>query len=208
MRVLMLLLLLYATNGGADMKAKLDMLHSVVLVSVANSGTGSGIVMLSDKETNSTVILTALHVVRKSNPGDLMVTFYPDKEEYPAELIKRSGMYDMALLRVNHYHPYEASHVYLSELNVFTPIMAIGAAMGKKPFPKEGIVERYTNSHMHTSAPIMFGDSGGGVFTEVEGKWCLVGMMIAVPLVNPHYPVAHMAINYNIFSIVEFMTTP
>jgi hypothetical protein len=203
--VLTAILLNHCNTGEADMRKQLDMLHSVVLLKVMNGGTGSGIVVSSDEEYGTSLVLTAQHVVEGTKPGQIMVKFYPDKEEYPAAIVRMSDMHDMALLRVNHYHPYVTRNIFLTELNIFTPVVSIGAGMGRKPFPKLGIVESYSNSHMHVSAPIIFGDSGGGVFTEIDGEWYLVGMMVAVPMLNPFTPVTHIARCYNIFSIVEFL---
>jgi hypothetical protein len=205
--ILFALLTLYATEGVPDMSKRMDMLHSVVLISVTNGGTGSGIIISSDEELGTSIILTAQHVIHKARPGSITVTVYPNEKEWPAEIVSKSKMYDLALIRINTYHPFVAADILLNPLEPFVPVIGIGAGMGHKPHPRAGMVEEVNEYQFYTSSPIIFGDSGGGIFTYVESekKWFLVGLMTSVPMINPYCPVTHQAISYTIKTIQEFL---
>lgn len=121
-----------------------------------------------------------------------------------------SDKYDLALLRIDVVHEYVAQRGEKRELEVFTPVFKVGGAIGRKPFPTEGIVTEFSKDTggLVTSAQIFFGDSGGGIFTMQDGQPILVGIAIALPMWSKHYPVAHIALCYNIYAIEEFLTTP
>jgi len=220
MKILFIVLLMFATTGVAEMKLtdKLDMLHTVALVTVTSSnggpgGTGSGVVIHAEKSLfkGHILVLTAQHVVRNPDVGGLYVTLFPSEKMYPAEIVKTSAKYDLALLRVDVYHQHVAERGELIELSVFDRIIKIGSGMGEDPFPTLGIIENFEDDtgKMHISAPIVFGDSGGGIFTEENGKYVLVGIVqgTAVAGFKGHpVVVSFMGLCYNIFAINDFLS--
>lgn len=206
--VLILVLFIGIFTGVREMKtsSKLEMLYSAALITVDGKGGGSGIVIHSDNKIESSLIITARHVVKDAEPGDLWVTLYPSGLKYPASVIRLSDMYDLALIRVDVYHPNVAKLGKVRLLLPFTEVTKIGSGLGMTPFPTTGIVESFSKTEglMTVSSPVIFGDSGGGIFIKEKTGYRLVGIVIALPAANK-MPISHMGIAHNVYAIMQFL---
>lgn len=81
--------------------------------------------------------------------------------------------------------------------------VAIGYALGLPvPTVTYGHVQPGSSGLIRMSAPIIFGNSGGGLFAEVGGELRLVGVTVAV-YTSGSAPITHMGISVSIETIVE-----
>lgn len=90
-----------------------------------------------------------------------------------ADIVAYDADLDLALL-LTRDHEQPASHVAHIQgaddpLYLFEQTFAVGAGLGKPPFPTEGILANLdqrlgTNRFILSSAPIIFGNSGGGLY--------------------------------------------
>ena len=185
-----------------DIMGKHEMLYTAVLITA--KGSGSGVVVYSGN--GYSLILTAQHVISDSKDGEVYAALYPQEEEHPAKVVKTSNDYDLAIVRIEHEHDHVAKRMS-GELSVFTPVWKIGSGLGQDPFPTEGMISAYDEFTMTVTSPIIFGDSGGGIFIEIDGEYYLVGTVtsVAVARLGP-FPnvVPHMANAYNMFAIEDF----
>ena len=73
----------------------------------------------------------------------------------------------------------------LGTLRLFQPIIAVGAGLGHAPFPTAGMItslvdEIERKTYMMASAQIIFGSSGGGVYSPDTGEFIGVPSRLAV----------------------------
>lgn len=216
-------LAIYATIGESEVTQyakKLDMLYSVATVFNTNTGFGSAVVVFSSKESNYSLLLTARHNLQDLHIGDLTVSFLPDGRSYGAAVVKQSDKYDLAVLRVDVYHPHVAERASHDEPLLFTEVWKIGAGLTGIPHPAPGVVNIGGDMMFSVSAPIIPGDSGGGIFYQDGSEYKLIGIMISVPLKAwPVYrdnkttgafvltPATHLGLSYNMQVIREFLET-
>ena len=213
MKILFIVLLMFATTGVAEMKLyqKLNTLHTVALITVNSekgSGTGSGVVVASGE--GYSLILTVNHVVKGAKAGDLFVTLYPSEVTVPAYIVKKSSKYDLALLKIDVYHEHVARRISPEVLPPFTDLWKMGAGNGETPFPTHGVIEEFEadTGLMHISAPIIFGDSGGGIFLNSTGE--LIGVVVGTAVTGyKGHPVvvSFMGLCYNIYAINDFLSS-
>lgn len=103
-----------------------------------------------------------------------------------AEVVAESSRYDLALLKVNRgvQFKYVAKIATIEQskfLDVFDEVYVIGCSIGMHPLPTKGelttldIWVKGRPMHM-TNAPLIKGNSGGGLFSKIEGEWRLIGV--------------------------------
>ena len=211
MKILLLLSLLLATTNCASLETearmkilqqKSQMLYTVVKVQ-GLKGRGSGVVIFS--ENGYSLILTAKHVIGKARKFE--VKLYPDEVSYPATILGKSKKYDLALLRIEHEHPYVAEISSKLKVSVFQTVWKIGGGMGQDPFPGKGIVTGVKESHISVSSGTIYGDSGGAVFIQQGPNYRLVGIIVSVAILPKKIPVYHIGYAHDLESIVDFLTT-
>jgi S1-C subfamily serine protease len=188
----------HLNEGGSIMQKHVEMLYPVVRIDAG--ALGSGVVILSQE--NYSLILTAKHVVGLKRK--VKIVFYPDEVEYDGKVIKRSKDHDLALIRVEHYHPYVAKFALNLCPPVFTKVYKVGGGLGLEPFPGEGIVTGIDDYVMTVSSLIIFGDSGGALFVKEDGHYRLTGTLVAVAS-SKGGPVYHIGVVHNMNSILEFL---
>lgn len=205
--VLAILIAMSSVKGEADVSRneKLEMLHSVAIIHNGERGYGSAVVVFSDEDSGYSLLLTANHVLVDAEAGDLSVVLFPDASEHGASVVKRSAKYDLAILRIDTYHPYVAERASELKPILFDRVWRVGGAVSGVPHPNQGIIIMSGNIFFSMSNDMFFGDSGGGVFQEHNGQLQLIGIMIAVPMWQDHYPVSHMGLCYNMKIIKEFL---
>jgi len=203
MRTFLLAVLFISSVGVADMNdKKLDQMLYTATLLMSNGGSGSGVVVYSGN--GYSLIVTAQHVIRDAE--NISVALYPQEKEYPAKVVKTSLDYDLALVRIEVEHKYVARRV-LAKLDVFDRVYKVGGGLGNSPFPTEGIVSSTADMVFQASSPIIFGDSGGGIFIKIGRNYYLVGIVISVAVarlgVFPNV-IPHMANCYDAFALEDF----
>ena len=193
------------TDGGKamNMQKQVEMLYPVVGIDAGVHG--SGVVIFSGKDDNNkshSLILTAKHVIGRKRK--VLVTFYPNDVEYPATVVQKSKLYDLALLRVEHAHPYVAEFSTYDKPPVFTKVYKVGGGLSTEPFPGEGIISGHGKKILALSASLIFGDSGGAAYVHQYDHYYLVGILVAVGSSHGQ-PVSHVAFAHDMDAINEFL---
>jgi len=157
-----------------------EVLMPVVKIRTGN-GTGSGVI-ISDKH-----ILTAAHVVGDEITVQVIAYSYHQDTRalsclascLSAFVVMTDTVKDLALLELKsticslksaelaprNYTPY-----------IFTEVYAVGCSLGLDPRPSEGIISVVSNTEWEISAPIIPGNSGGGVFLKSTHE--LIGIAV------------------------------
>jgi len=192
------------TCGGGKMSIKdkyEQMLYPTVRIAT-DKGSGSGVAI--DTHGGYTMILTAKHVIR--DVKSVRVRFYPSETEYVGEVTKISEEYDLAIVMVAHTHEYIANRGEPFELLVFQETFKVGAALGSdKPMVTEGLVSEICDYAFVTSSPIVWGDSGGGIFLKEGGEFILVGISVKIAIAMGRFPVFHIGTAVDMFAVEEFL---
>lgn len=126
---------------------------------------------------------------------------------HKAVVLKKNEKLDLMLLFV----PMESSYIPVgSPEDVMQDELAVvvGYPLNMPEFATEGRIQGLTDldgdPRMAVSAPVMFGNSGGGVFTKEKGKWVLSGVVSAVG--GTFFgPVSHLMYSADPLHIVEFV---
>lgn len=195
------------TCGGNQMSIQdkyEQMLYTTVRIET-RSGGGSGVVI--DTLNGFTVILTAKHVIDDVHNKKVRVRFYPSESEYVGEVTKISDKFDLAIVIVMNYeHDFVANRNEPKEMLVFQETYKVGAALGHEtPLVTEGIVSDVDEYEFVTSSPIVWGDSGGGIFVEEDGEFVLVGISVKLAVAFNVYPIYHIGIAVDMFAVEEFI---
>ena len=122
-----------------------------------------------------------------------------------ADIVAYDNSRDLALLRVKDTErqlPYVAT-LYPEGLDngpwIFQTVYAVGAGLGKPPFPTMGLLAGYSrdqdgNKLYLASAPIIFGNSGGSLYVRSpRGTYELIGVPSMVSAYGWGNIVSHMA---------------
>jgi S1-C subfamily serine protease len=139
---------------------------------------------LMNSSTNELFILTAAHVV--GDEALVSVELFNSTESLPAFVVATDTGKDLALLRLkpntqntgcqirlkpNTQNTGCQTLVWVAKLAprsyvpyIFTPVWVIGCSLGLPTRPSEGIISAISNDAWEISAPILPGNSGGGVF--------------------------------------------
>lgn len=186
-----------------------------------NGTVGSGVLVYSEPQPelgtkgpppHTTFVLTAYHVVvevmgERFDRGTIeeVHVLRPDRPEttrtFSARLVLFDRRRDLALLRLDttekldqvaRWRPRQA----LSEIDVFRQAYAVGCPLGNRPLPTLGEISSKSKTvgdqvFWMLSAPIYFGNSGGGVFLADTCELIGVSSMIYTygksnPVVVPH----------------------
>lgn len=114
-----------------------------------------------------------------------------DRKTVKAAVIAHSADHDIAVLELRTgEEPYPipvenrarlANDTEFKNLRVFQEIYAVGCSLGHDPIHSKGDISDLSDliegkTYIMGSAPIIFGNSGGGVFTQIDGNWILIGM--------------------------------
>lgn len=166
-----------------------QMLRPVVKINVAVEGStggyGSGVVYHVGKDYS--LILTAKHVV--ANPkSTLQVVFYGEDEAYDAYVLMQSNFFDLAVVRVDKVHRYEAVLSDNFNVSVFTEVYRVGNGLTSTTHVSKGIVAETGDYVLQTDAGVNGGDSGGAIYAFEDGQWKVVGITIASAIVQVKFP--------------------
>jgi len=156
-----------------------QMLRPVVKI-VDTRGYGSGVVFKNDEK--GTYILTAWHVV---SSGDEVRVGWWNGEKYDVHtgtVTYFEEPQDLAVVFVPNVHARTAALARDYTPRVFDEVWKVGAGIGHPPFPTRGVVSlprvpEYGVDYMMVTAPVVNGDSGGGVFVLRNGRYELIGLV-------------------------------
>lgn len=172
---------------------KQDVVDSYVEVDV-DQGLGSG---TSVKVGDEVLVLTAGHVVQDSQHVKIKRDFGPlDSLESEAEVVaysapEENGGHDLALLKPKNLNGLRPAQIDTkTTLDVGEPVWFCGTPSGVHGLLDTGIISRLdfpvedsarnikTSWIVVSSAGGWFGNSGGGLFVEREGRHVLVGVVV------------------------------
>lgn len=199
--LVVLTILIMVAEVEMDCQKCNEMLYPTVKVETKKGGNGAGVVVYSGGGTF--LVLTAKHVLGKSHKA--MVITYPDEQPHEAVVLRRSEDFDLAMLVVVGSHPHIARVSSNPNLRVYDDVWKVGSGMGLDPHPSQGIISALEDFTFHITTEIVFGDSGGPIFKQVDGHYELVGIVQAVAMLNPETPVYHIGIAQNWESLAEFL---
>jgi S1-C subfamily serine protease len=168
--------------------------------------------------TNHHVIAGAVHIVPRWNSLKgryenmeqrdrvQVETFVYDKgkvvetRDFQADIVAHSETHDIAVLRL--CYPRKAACIAPLlpagfALRLFQPVYAVGCSLLHEPIATSGHVTDLEDlldgsTYCMCTAPIIFGNSGGGVFVEIDGTWYLAGVPSRIA-VSRGSPITHMA---------------
>lgn len=117
-----------------------------------------------------------------------------DRKVIRGEIVAHSAADDLALLELKYNdrsYPLKVEHAarlapkpVAAKLRVFQPIYAVGCSLGHDPIHSHGEITDlldYINgkAYMMGSAPVIFGNSGGAVYAQVDGQYYVIGVPAA-----------------------------
>ncbi len=154
-----------------------EVLMPVVKVRAGNR-TGSGVII------SDTYILTAAHVVGKQREAGVYI--YEYEYELSVVTIKTATVIitdtykDLALLKLTFPNKSGLRRAKLAPRDyvpyLFTEVYAVGCSLRLNPRPSEGIITSIGINRWEISAPVLPGNSGGGVFLKDTHE--LIGITI------------------------------
>ena len=120
--------------------------------------------------------------------------------DFDADIVAHSEIHDLAVLRLCYPRKVESVAPLLppaASLRLFQPVFAVGCSLLHDPIATSGHVTALEDiidgeAYCMCTAPIIFGNSGGGVFVEVGGAWFLAGVPSRIA-VSSGSPITHMA---------------
>ena len=214
----------------------------VVVAAGSSLGSGTVIFSTEVDDAWQTYVLTNHHVIRsaitvkeewdsktqeevkREQRSPVQVRWY-DYNDYSreigtrgqiADIVAYDATLDLALLQtrdteggvdhVAHLMPEDAT-LYLFEIT-----WAVGAGLGKPPFPTEGAVSNLDQRingqpYILSSAPIIFGNSGGALFhwSPERSRYEFIGVPAKVSVVGFSSVVTHMAWAIPLATVREFL---
>ena len=100
----------------------------------------------------------------------------------------------------------------IDDLNILTPIGVIGAALGNEPVVTEGKINGMgipidNYEYWLSTAPSIFGNSGGGVFAPQNDHWAFIGIPSRISVMGGFVatPITHLGYFIPIPRIYEWL---
>lgn len=163
----------------------------------ANGGIGSGVIIATTDYTDKhrpacqsgaagrltqVYILTAAHVVGDESTVAVYIYDYeiPVVTIELARVVSTDTYKDLALLRYTSRQRYKQVRLAPRDYQpyLFTEVYAVGCSLGLNPRPLEGIITSIGINKWEISAPVLPGNSGGGVFLKDTHE--LIGITVWV----------------------------
>jgi S1-C subfamily serine protease len=172
--------LLAEAQRSDDDEARYRELMSPTVRVNARTEVGSGTVLWSRTtgDRARTYVLTAWHIVQDDvPPRTLDIDFYEDGKPLRTDrgkVVAQDVTLDLALIeveggQVHRWTARLADRAKLDTFGVFTPVRAIGCPLGYPPLPTSGELTSRDkvldgNQYWMINAPVIFGNSGGGIY--------------------------------------------
>ncbi len=202
------------------------MYDMVVLPSVkiiANNAVGSGVIIHSELVTTDTYesyVLTAYHIVKaavESKTGeDIKIDVYNgnkcDTDRVVANLLDYNVDIDIAILKFSSITKYGVARINTdNSIQILDKVIAVGCPIGYLPIPTEGIIacNRLMLGNIKyylSTANMIFGSSGGGLFTDTKGE--LIGIVSMIPVFNyegSRIPITFLGLTVSMETVIEWM---
>lgn len=161
-------------------------------------GAGSGVIY-------NNKILTAFHVIK--NQSECYVIDFKGKAYPVNKIYKYDADKDIILLGVGGKLPVKGIRLAKKELKPFDEVYTIGNALNFGYVLTKGFYNQKFDMDDNfdiMSLPVIFGNSGGGIFTIQDKEIRLVGLVHAMLNANGDF-VEHLSLNINLKSIKEFL---
>lgn len=157
-------------SGNKDIKS--NMTFNLGDEDMCWSGTGV-VIKITDKET---YILTNNHVAGKDETN---VKLYVEngKEKIKAIVVKNHETEDVAVIKIEGQLTNKTAIPGISMVTIQDPVYVVGNPLGIKYVYSEGVVAGYEYTSMLIQMPLIYGNSGSGVFDK-NGD--LVGLVYAL----------------------------
>lgn len=175
-------------------------------------GSGSGVVVSTNKDR--TLIVTAAHVA-PNKQGDLKILLAQDHglSAREAKTIKLDLGRDLALMRVE--GPWRSAAAALPRdvgtLGWGSRVVAYGypAGVAQGVLTDGRITAVDDDGSLRWSAPTFFGNSGGGVFAMMNGRWTLISVTLTMWQVRgpigERIPIPHIGRGAKTDVLIEFL---
>jgi S1-C subfamily serine protease len=157
-------------SGEKDIKS--DMSYNLGDEDMCWSGTG----VVLKTVNNKTYILTNNHVAGKDEKN---VKLYVEngREKIQAEVVKNHEYEDVAVIKIEGELIGKVAIPGISMATIQDPVYVVGNPLGVKYVYSEGVVAGYEDTSMLIQMPLIYGNSGSGVFDK-NGN--LVGLVFAL----------------------------
>lgn len=213
MKTLIVLLTLVSSIALADEIdiRQQDMLKPTVTLIGSHSG-GTGVVISSDKYT--TIVLTVLHVARRVTSA----IFVGSTKKYNATIFRFSSKYDLALMALNTTNRPAVTISKRESVRRMEKVYSVGAGRLMPIQMTDGYASLTENGSLLFTAPIVGGNSGGGVYVKTKGHYELIGITKSLAVIPASIrsnirpmpfvaiiPVYHLAIAIDIATIHKFL---
>jgi len=156
---------------------------TVLIVVATNSGAQSGTGFALESNADSTTVITANHVVEGETQVDVIFDS-SEKERYPAEIVRRDHVKDVAILKVHVGHRPTLSLESPDDVSEGMQIVLIGYPLATleffhrvegdalRPSVHTGIVSaiRFGGAVLQFDAATYHGDSGGPIIDTDNGR--------------------------------------
>ncbi len=212
-----------AKAGGANTWDTAS-LRSVVRIT-AGQGRGSGVIIGAKKVTGGyrVSIITNEHVVKNlcNEVGSpewrheecTLPRIESALEDGSGKLVRSNALSDLALITITFKVKPSISQISVQPLYAFERVLAIGCGLGVQPFPTEGMISlpRITSPlglvYILHSAPIINGNSGGGLFAYNAKlrRNELIGINDAIMNGGGSVGVPHMALAIPASTVLAFL---
>ncbi len=153
---------------AADCPAPDRRLKTGIVKIVGKGAVGSGVVIAPG------MVLTAAHVLEGMAEVDVAI----GRKRRDARIVSRNHRIDLALLAVDTTGTTPLP-LRRSPLDEKAPVWAVGYAFGKRLKTGQGRFRTEANRLLYTSAPVDFGQSGGGLLSCENGRLVLTGIIRA-----------------------------
>ncbi len=160
--------ILVSPASANDCRAPDSSINAGIVKIIGEGAVGSGVVVAPG------MVLTAAHVIEGMDDVDVTV----GRKRRDARVISRNPRIDLALLAVDtgSIKPLPLRH---SPLDEKASVWAVGYAFGKRLKTGRGEFRAEANRLLYTSAPVNFGQSGGGLLSCENGRLVLTGIIRA-----------------------------
>lgn len=180
-------------------------------------------------QTNHHVIETAITKTKKEGGISVIILVlvkWSDETDFDgknnlsssiAEVVAHDADRDLAVLRLFNHKTGPNRVVFFQSndttpLDVFDTVFAVGAGLTFSPFPTSGIVSYLSriingNRHIQASPPVIYGNSGGGLFRKSlqHNRYEMVGIFTRIPSTPNDGAITHMGFFIPIETIREFL---
>jgi hypothetical protein len=165
------------------------------------SGSGTGFAIFSGQrsaESGDThfynYLVTCAHVTGDFTTVEVQKFHYSGNKKISAmtsllgNVVSVDSLHDLALIEVQTDEPFKdlvslVTPADLKKMRLAEPVWTCGCGLGNPPYVSStGSISNYDmEGHIQVTSPIIFGNSGGGVYT-IDGK--LIGVARAIPVLH------------------------